>query len=391
MPPAGIIGTLALDIPTTQNMSFNISKILAPGQLEKLVPFAPPEPFNVGEKELQMSVDELLEQRLFQLAAEKVAGQLTEMGTDIKSTAVSLEVAQKAFSLWETRLTCLVLANFHRVAHTEAKSLGDLNVDLYRESADTNTPPKPDISIHWERKSIVPWSLRVLTVRLASGSDTHGAILKYHSLAREAKIMRAEAKTEEDKKEWAQRLVELGIYVTAVLVGMGDYSNAISHVTSMVHTEGTVELPRHQEYLEYLLCILNLQTGNSEAAKEVLDASKGDFSTLSAICLMAVDDFDGAGELLSDDSTKDALVQNTEAIASFSTGDTEQSIVQFQNLLDKHADKMSPAALSASIFNVCSLYETRVDGGVLKRSLMDKLRAGGVVGIDVTAFKLQAA
>ncbi|KAG5360680.1 hypothetical protein CJU89_3758 [Yarrowia sp. B02] len=389
-------------------MSFNISKILAPGQLEKLVPFDPPEPFAVTDTDL--SVDDLVAKRLFQLAAEKVAAQLTQMGTDMKTTSVDLETAEHVFGLWETRLTCLVLANFHRVAHSEAKSLGDLNVDLYRLMPEKGPQgaPKPEISIHWDRESIVPWSLRVLTVRLASGSDTHGAILKYHSLAREAKIMR-------HKKGgvWGQRLVELGIYVAAVLVGMGDYANTISHVSSMVGTASSVALPEHYSYLRYLLCILYLQTGNFEGAKGVLktiehgesDYTKGKdtnddsatksskstenvTSTLKAICCLAEDNYADANASLETADSANPLVQNTEAIAAFSTGDTDGAIVQFQALLEKHADQMSPAALSASIFNVCSLYETRVDGGVLKKALMEKLSKAGLVGIDVTAFKI---
>ncbi|AOW02638.1 hypothetical protein B0I72DRAFT_143035 [Yarrowia lipolytica] len=377
-------------------MSFNISKILAPGQLEKLVPFDPPEPFNVTEADRELSIDELVDKRLFQLAAEKVALQLTQMGTDMKSTAVDLETAQTVFGLWETRLTCLVLANFHRVAHSEAKSLGDLNVDLYRlipEKGPSTTPAKPEISIHWDRESIVPWSLRVLTVRLASGSDTHGAILKYHSLAREAKIMRHK---KDDTQLWAQRLVELGIYVTAVLVGMGDYANAISHVSSMVGTDSSVPLEAHYSYLRYLLCILCLQTGNFDKAKGVLDTiqkQEGDrndavVATLMAICSLASDNVADANSTLESANSSNPLVQNTEAIAAFSTGDTDGAIVQFQSLLEKHAEQMSPAALSASIFNVCSLYETRVDGAVLKKALMEKLSKAGLVGIDVTAFKL---
>ncbi|VBB85280.1 Conserved hypothetical protein [Yarrowia lipolytica] len=377
-------------------MSFNISKILAPGQLEKLVPFDPPEPFNVTEADRELSIDELVDKRLFQLAAEKVALQLTQMGTDMKSTAVDLETAQTVFGLWETRLTCLVLANFHRVAHSEAKSLGDLNVDLYRlipEKGPSTPPAKPEISIHWDRESIVPWSLRVLTVRLASGSDTHGAILKYHSLAREAKIMRHK---KDDTQLWAQRLVELGIYVTAVLVGMGDYANAISHVSSMVGTDSSVPLEAHYSYLRYLLCILCLQTGNFDKAKGVLDTiqkQEGDrndavVATLMAICSLASDNVADANSTLESANSSNPLVQNTEAIAAFSTGDTDGAIVQFQSLLEKHAEQMSPAALSASIFNVCSLYETRVDGAVLKKALMEKLSKAGLVGIDVTAFKL---
>lgn len=379
-------------------MSFNISKILAPGQLEKLVPFDPPEPFNVTPDDRELSVSELVDKRLFQLAAEKVALQLTQMGTDMKTTAVDLETAQTVFGLWETRLTCLVLANFHRVAHSEAKSLGDLNVDLYRlipEKGPSNAT-KPEISIHWDRESIVPWSLRVLTVRLASGSDTHGAILKYHSLAREAKIMRHK---KDDTELWAQRLVELGIYVTAVLVGMGDYANAISHVSSIVGTDSSVPLEAHYSYLRYLLCILCLQTGNFDKAKQVLDniqsqeeggenKNEAVVATLMAICALASDDIADANSTLESADSSNPMVQNTEAIAAFSTGDTDGAIVQFQTLLEKHAEQMSPAALSASIFNVCSLYETRVDGGVLKKSLMDKLSKAGLVGIDVTAFKL---
>lgn len=383
-------------------MSFNISKILAPGQLEKLVPFDPPEPFHVTlEDREQMSVDELVDKRLFQLAAEKVAVQLTQMGTDMKTTGVDLETAQTVFGLWETRLTCLVLANFHRVAHSEAKSLGDLNVDLYRliPEKGPSTPSqaaKPEMSIHWDRESIVPWSLRVLTVRLASGSDTHGAILKYHSLGREAKIMRHK-QADNAKELWAQRLVELGIYVTAVLVGMGDYANAISHVSSIVGTKSSVaNLEAHYSYLRYLLCILCLQTGNHDKAKEVLgtiqntedNKNEAVEATLLAICSLASDDIADATATLESADSSNPMVQNTEAIAAFSTGDTDGAIVQFQALLEKHAEHMSPAALSASIFNVCSLYETRVDGGVLKKSLMDKLSKAGLVGIDVTAFKL---
>lgn len=341
------------------------------------------------QKDRDLSIDALVEKRLFQLAAEKVALQLTQMGTDLKATAVDQETADQVFKLWETRLTCLVLANFHRVAHSEAKSLGDLNVDLYRliPEKQPSTATKPEISIHWDRQSIVPWSLRVLTVRLASGSDTHGAILKYHSLAREAKIMRHKT---EDTELWAQRLVELGIYVTAVLVGMGDYANAISHVSNIVGTQSTVPLEKHYEYLRYLLCILYLQTGNFEKAKDVVPAEKNAVSTLLAICALASDDVGDASKELESADSANPLVQNTEAIAAFSAGDTDGAIVQFQALLEKHADEMSPAALSASIFNVCSLYETRVDGGVLKKALMEKLSKSGLVGIDVTAFKLRA-
>ncbi|KAG5368890.1 hypothetical protein CJU90_1125 [Yarrowia sp. C11] len=377
-------------------MSFNISKILAPGQLEKLVPFDPPEPFAVSDEDRNLTIEQLVDKRLFQLAAEKVAVQLTQMGTELKSTAVDLETAQTVFGLWETRLTCLVLANFHRVAHSEAKSLGDLNVDLYRliPEKGPSSAVKPEISIHWDRESIVPWSLRVLTVRLASGSDTHGAILKYHSLAREAKIMRHK---QDETELWAQRLVELGIYVTAVLVGMGDYANAISHVTSIVGTQSSVPLDAHYSYLRYLLCILSLQTGNFEKAKSVLDTIQNEeggdkneavVATLLAICSLAGDDVADANTTLESANSSNPLVQNTEAIAAFSTGDTDGAIVQFQSLLETHAEQMSPAALSASIFNVCSLYETRVDGAVLKKALMEKLSKAGLVGIDVTAFKL---
>jgi len=156
------------------------------------------------------------------------------------------------FSLFQTRLTCLLLLSRTAQAAEESKTLQDLENPFYLSTDGENT------------RHIVPWSLRVLVVRLqALGfGDARRGIVGFYELAREARVECMRSTSPKEKLLWKERLRELGVHVANALVEMGDLQGAARHLRTLKvegHGEGEVRA-------QMRLALVYLRLGDRDAA-----------------------------------------------------------------------------------------------------------------------------
>ena len=234
------------------------------------------------------------------------------------------------FSLLYTRLACLTLINHLSFAAEESKALQDINSPFYRDEA--------------TGKSLLPWELRVLAVRLqgVGYGDGRRGIGNYYDLAREA---RAEVKKAggdpEEKETWRERLKQLGLCVANALIQMGDAGAAIRHLESLRPRDGK------DEVLEGRLALLYINVGNVDAARQCLsDAS----ASVRPLLSMADGRYADAAEQLKALSSSDLATQN-QAICLFYTGKVHETL----ELLDRLVEK--GRTFHALTFNLATVYE----------------------------------
>ncbi|KAK9467738.1 hypothetical protein V1512DRAFT_117376 [Lipomyces arxii] len=179
---------------------------------------------------------------------------------------------ERIFHLWILRLSSLSLLGLPLVAEAEAQSLAEFNTsDVFRTHSG---------------HSVIPWSLRVLLVKIQT--EAHGllGITKYYSLAREARLEAwKSAKNTEDKEEsdaeedtvavakivWEARLLKCGIYVAAMLAHIRDFTAAFEHVQALIDS-----CPEKDAYAKSrvqvfrVMALLSLEAGDSARATEWL-------------------------------------------------------------------------------------------------------------------------
>lgn len=176
------------------------------------------------------------------------------------------------FALLEARLACLQLSGLDGLAAQESKALQDLNAPIYRE----------DLT----GRNLVPWNLRVITVRLqALGfGDWRRAVMAYYDLAREARFESRRTKGAE-QQQWVSRLHDVGVRVANALVDMGDLEGAARFLTSLP----TAQSPRTRQRL----ALVFLNAGDVPRARQqlALDGQEVQHHLVAALCDMVEGDY----------------------------------------------------------------------------------------------------
>ncbi|KAK4145943.1 uncharacterized protein C8A04DRAFT_10092 [Dichotomopilus funicola] len=328
----------------------------------------------------------------------------------------------RIFDLLYTRLACLTLIDSTALAAQEVKALGDLHSAFYyvlssdstpqqqqQETTITTTDPPPSPTPQ-QQQHLVPWSLRLLAVRLqALGfGDPRRAVMSYYELAREARTRLATARAAHDHSAaevWKERLSDLGVRVAGALVEMDDLAGAAVHLGTLgdrgmrgergeKNGDGMVGVRR---------ALLWLHLGDVEAARGCMGIVDGDggeggqegsggveAKVVGALCDMA----DGAYERALGrwkelwEEVDDEMVGVNLAVCLLYLGKMQEASHSRLWLVD------SGRSSHTLLFNLSTMYELCTDRSrALKVSLSEKVAARGdrVEGWEKTNadFKLQ--
>ncbi|CAO2648026.1 Nn.00g089480.m01.CDS01 [Neocucurbitaria sp. VM-36] len=304
-------------------------------------------------------------------------------------TAAAPTDHETLFHLLYVRLACLCLIQEHALAAQESKVLGDLDSAFYRH---------PLTNVH-----LVPWDLRLLTVRLAAlgYGEWRKGIMGYYELARECResIIKAtstSSSSEDDKKVWRSRLRECGIRVANVLVEMGDLEGAGRHLGTLSCSDEAAEPPHARDML-LMETLVWLRVGDIHAARRCLSRASSASAdelvdgSLDALIQLADSEYEAAVSsfrALHDKFAGDAMVTQNLAVCLLYTG----RIADARDLLSELVDQ-SPAFHSL-VFNLSTVYELCTEKNRDKKLLLaEKLasrRDGGGMGWELGSaeFKL---
>ena len=267
------------------------------------------------------------------------------------------------------RLSCVSLLDLNLAAQ-ESKLLGDVNSEFYCENDDDSSglgDLEGAIQANGMR-NILPWELRVLTVRLQAIGyrDMRAGVIGYYELAREGRqsvarlhrLKKEHFETEEDEsaKEgqhaqrdeiiWHQRLKELGIMVGNALIEMGDLAAARRHLESLAVADGKVK--SSDETLLACLTLLSLQMGDIPLAERHLVALKSSQH--------------------SDPSSPPPLPLLLSTILgtlfSLSQSSSHESVTHFRTLLSSLPPSSPHIRLLTNNIAVCLLYEASIDEAI---------------------------
>ncbi|KAF2178817.1 hypothetical protein K469DRAFT_731420 [Zopfia rhizophila CBS 207.26] len=299
--------------------------------------------------------------------------------------AISPTDHEALFHLLHIRLACLCLISEHALAAQESKILGDLSSTFYRH---------PLTDAH-----LVPWSLRLLTVRLAAlgYGEWRKGIMGYYELARECREDIVKAESEEDKSLWKARLRECGIRVANVLVEMGELEGAGRHLGTLTSSKDSNADSQESRDIIIMEALVWLRVGDVRAARRCLSAA----STLSpddkldgainALFAMADSDHVSAVSRWKDLHEKhpdDAMITQNLAVSLLYIG----RISDARKLLAELTDTSPP--FHSLVFNLSTIYELCTERNRdRKAALAEKLAArkgDGSVGweIGMSEFKL---
>ncbi|ERT00686.1 uncharacterized protein SPSK_07539 [Sporothrix schenckii 1099-18] len=294
----------------------------------------------------------------------------------------------RIFSLFYTRLACLLLLDMTSLAAQEAKALEDLNSPFYRGEADPNDPS--GLPPH-----LAPWALRVLHVRLqALGfGDPRRAVMSYYELAREARVRIAAALATHDnsvRELWKARLSELGIQVAGALIEMDDMAGAAAHLanlstpssasSSSSPTTTTATLATRR--IDMAKALLWLQLGDVDAARAAMgrdgasqaagdDTADSPFETgksgdagdlaprvVAALCDMADGEYRtalAAWRALRDDAPDDEMIGVNLAVCLLYVGQMQEGRAVLEGLVD------AGYSSHTLLFNLSTMYELCTD------------------------------
>ncbi|KAI9730318.1 MAG: hypothetical protein M1818_008221 [Claussenomyces sp. TS43310] len=243
----------------------DFSKLLRPEIYHPLMQLETPSPFRTSAKQLapDTPLSTLLSTGHFRAAAIRAAQQLT--------TTAAPSDHQTIFELFYIRSVCLILCGSTAFAAQEVKALEDLNSSTYRDDV---------LGSH-----LVPWELRVLTVRLQGigFNDPRRCVMGYYDLAREARLEISKVKgtpsSDEEKMIWESRLEDLGIRVASALVEMEDLDGAAYHLSTLQ--------PSDDPKLRLAIALLWLQIGDLTAARGCASGDADIDGVVSALSNMA--------------------------------------------------------------------------------------------------------
>ncbi|KAK5131086.1 hypothetical protein LTR08_001304 [Meristemomyces frigidus] len=267
--------------------------------------------------------------------------------------------AEQIFQLMYTRLACVILLSRPDLAAQEAAPLTDL---LAR-----NSPGAKDIM------PLVPWELRLLTVRLQSIGAVDGGrrgIMALYGLSAEIRAHLRQAKADEDEAEqrvWASRLQDLGLRVADALVEMGELETANRHLETLTKVDADDIISRR--------ALLSMRMGDIAGARTCLKSLQHDDKRAAFDVLLKVadGDFSGAAETwqgLTEQQPSHAIFANNLAVSLLYTG----HITSSQDILEEAAERLP--GFSSMLFNLSTVYELCTERAVdLKTSLAYKMAA----------------
>lgn len=251
----------------------NISHLIDPKCFLTLPSQNPPHPFPVNPPSDISDPYSLYTHRFYRHAADLCKEQLIAMTAPINTH----DTISKVFRLWAIRLSSLFMIRMSGIARDECQAFGDLGDDIYR--------------IPSTRRSIVPWNLQLLVVRIQAGGCNQQAIGQYYTLLREARANTQREKVfftkllskkknlkselavasssehgdaDSSKKEklekilaeletsindtrvllakWKARVRHLGLFIAAMLMGMHDTKTASSLLQSLYMEKSKVSM-----------------------------------------------------------------------------------------------------------------------------------------------------
>lgn len=341
-----------------------------------------------GLPSVSSPIDSLLGAGHYRLAAIAAARNIVQAPSPADSSTL--------LHLLHIRLACLCLISEHALAAHESKVLGDLNSAFWRH---------PLTNAH-----LVPWHLRLLTVRLAAlgYGEWRKGIMGYYELAQECRENIVKADAEEDKRLWRFRLRECGVRVANVLVEMGELEGAGLHLASLssqaaAATDDTdlvdAEERKHIYFMETLVW---LRVGDLAAARRSLEAASGSPSsnsandellegTLTALLHLANAQYGDAVSIFESLHGKfpgDAMVTQNLAVCYLYTGRIASARAQLTELVD------TSAPFHSLVFNLSTVYELCTERNRDRKTMLaEKLaarKADGAVGYEFASadFKL---
>ncbi|KAF2464747.1 uncharacterized protein BDR25DRAFT_307069 [Lindgomyces ingoldianus] len=287
------------------------------------------------------------------------------------------------FHLLHIRLACLCLISEHALAAQESKILGDLNSGFYRH---------PLTDAH-----LVPWDLRLLTVRLAAlgYGEWRKGIMGYYELARECRENISKADSVAEKTLWKARLRDCGIRVANVLVEMGELEGAGRHLGTLATADGKTDSQEAREVL-IMEALVWLRVGDVRAARRCLLAATSISSSLldsslQALIHIADSEYPEAvncWQALHEQHPDDAMISQNLAVSLLYTG----RISEARKLLTELTDTSPP--FHSMIFNLSTIYELCTEKNRDKKVALAEKMAGrkgdGTVGWEIgnAEFKL---
>ncbi|KAI5788472.1 hypothetical protein EDC01DRAFT_167726 [Geopyxis carbonaria] len=267
-------------------------------------------------------------------------------------TATPSPAPQELFALWHTRLTALLLLGppHAATAAQEVKAFSDLSSSFYRD---------PATGAH-----IVPWALRVLSVRLQShATDWRRGISSYYELAREARTAALDpALPLETRTLWRQRLSELGVRVASACVELGDLACAVRALGSL-----------QGEGVAGMRALVLVRAGMGAAAA----AECGDATVRALVAMVegrweeAVDEWAELAEAEAGGAGAEMARCNW-AVCELYQGKLKQARETLEGLIDEGI------VFPGLVFNLATIYELCGDGSKkLKLQLAEKVAATG--------------
>ncbi|KAH7139498.1 hypothetical protein B0J11DRAFT_452585 [Dendryphion nanum] len=287
------------------------------------------------------------------------------------------------FHLLHIRLSCLCLIQEHALAAQEAKALGDLNSAFYLHPL-TNT-------------HLVPWSLRLLVVRLAAlgYGEWRKGIMGYYDLARECRETISKQDISSDEKQlWRLRLRDCGIRVANVLVELRDLEGAARHLASLSPPE--IDESRAAEAAEilYMETLVHLRIGDITAARRTLTSLSTISSssspliegTLTALLSLSNSDYTSAittFRTLQSQFPSNAMVTQNLAVCLLYVG----QIAEARQLLIDLVDTSPP--FRSAVFNLSTIFELCTERSRdRKMGLVERLAGRGRDGGEGVGFEV---
>lgn len=357
--------------------------LLHPNNFHPLPPHSIPQPFLSAAHQPAPSIPlrALLDGGHYRIAAVSAA---TELVRNTSPTDYP-----RIFSLFYVRLACLTLLNQHALAAAEAKLLGDLTSAFYRN---------PLTGAH-----IVPWELRVLSVRLMGlgYGDWRRGVMGYYELAREARIEAIKTQDPGAKQTWKDRLRELAIRVANALIEMGECEGAARHLAGLVRADSgpreaveaeekadSAPLTTESARLKTMEALAWIKVGDIDAAKRCVATSPSPAppvdadapvpaDPLNALVAMAEADYSTAltiWDALAASDPSDPLVVQNRAVCLLYVGRISDAREVLEDLIDQGQN--SASAFHALTFNLSTIYELCTERSrERKLELVDKVSA----------------
>lgn len=251
----------------------SLTHLIDPKCFHPLPVYNPPQPFPLAPPaDIANDIEGLYKMHFYRHAAEVAKKKILEISAE--SLKTSEEAQQLLFQLWIWRQTSLIMARLGTIGREEAKHLEELGSDRYR--------------LPTTGECIVPWRLRLITIRVQAGGDSLAGIQKYYNLAREARaeIVRLRKKIlavkedgenkevlESQMKIWEKRLRNLGLFTSSMLLGIRDTKSALSLLISM-HQDCEKLQDKHKEYkkftpqVAFAVALVYLQIGDTISSRE---------------------------------------------------------------------------------------------------------------------------